>query len=96
MNGRSFLPLFDVPERSWRRMFRIGQLELKSSARSEAGKTIQLKAVRIHRGAYIEYMDSQGRELCDLRRNPNQPDNIAQTANPTLVQALSLSLAELA
>jgi hypothetical protein len=30
VNGRSFLPLFDGPERSWRRMFRIGQLELKS------------------------------------------------------------------
>jgi arylsulfatase A-like enzyme len=96
VNGRSFLPLFDGPERSWRRMLRIGQLGLKSSARSEAGKSIQLEAVRIHRWAYIEYMDSQGRELCDLRRDPNQPDNIAQTANPTLVQALSLSLVELA
>jgi hypothetical protein len=46
--------------------------------------------VRIHRWAYIEYMDSQGRELCDLRRDPNQLDNIAQTANPTLGQAMSL------
>ena len=54
----------------------------------------QLDAIRTPDWTYVEYGTGE-RELYDLARDPDQLDNVVETADPALVAALAARLAEL-
>lgn len=91
VDGRSFLPLLAKPSTPWRRSFLIERREMETHEIS--GPAI-LDAIRTGRHTYVEYGTGE-RELYDLERDPFQIDNAVGRADPALVEALSLRLAEL-
>jgi N-acetylglucosamine-6-sulfatase len=97
VDGRSFLPLFKDPKRPWRRTFMVGRHQSHGLEQEERAGRIQFKAIRTARWTYyLEYAGGGGHELYDLKKDSYQLENLAQEADPELVQVLSLRLDELA
>ncbi len=92
VDGRSFLPLLVDPEQSWRRSFAIQRRQRETM---EIVGPASFNAVRTADWTYVEYFNGE-RELYDLRNDPHQLENIAATADPLLLDRLSLRLSELA
>jgi arylsulfatase A-like enzyme len=68
----------------------------ESSAPGMAAREVPpYRALRTTEAVYVEY-DSGERELYDLGADPYQLDNLANTADPTLIDRFSTRLAELA
>ena len=105
VDGRSFLPLFQNPERDWRQSFLIQRRRLETQYVELAKRlgmgpeliapSAHYDAIRTADWTYVEYGTGE-RELYDLRRDPHQVDNAVDTADPALVAALSERLAALA
>jgi arylsulfatase A-like enzyme len=91
VDGRSFLPLFKKPGMPWRRSFLLERREMETHEIS--GKAV-FDAIRTARHTYIEYGTGE-RELFDIERDPFQLENVAEKADPGLLQELSGRLAEL-
>jgi arylsulfatase A-like enzyme len=104
VDGRSFLPLFDDPAQPWRASFLIERRQLENQyvelaerlgmAAHELELSAQFDAIRTPDWTYVEYGTGE-RELYDLARDPDQLDNVVETADPALVAALAARLAEL-
>ena len=91
VDGRSFLPLLEDPGQPWRKSFLVGRRQMETHEIS--GPAI-FDAIRTPNYTYIEFGTGE-RELYDLRRDPHQLASQVDTADPTLVAALSARLAEL-
>jgi N-acetylglucosamine-6-sulfatase len=91
VDGRSLLPLLDDPDQPWRQSFLIEHGELGLQELLPGGS---FEAVRTARWTYVEHRYGE-RELYDLDRDPYQLENLAEHADPSLVDELSLRLAEL-
>lgn len=104
VDGRSFLPLFDDTEQPWRESFLIERRQLESQyidlaerlgmPKDQLDRSAEFDAIRTTGWTYIEYGTGE-RELYDLARDPHQLDNVVETADPALVEALARRLAEL-
>ena len=104
VDGRSFLPLFEHPEQAWRESFLIERRQLERQyvelaerlgmAPDEVDRSAQLDGIRTTAWTYVEYGTGE-RELYDLTRDPHQLDNVVETADPALVEALAARLAGL-
>ena len=104
VDGRSFLPLLEDPDRPWResflierRQFEVQYVELaERSGVAGAGldQAAQLDGIRTPEWIYLEYGTGE-RELYDLARDPHQLDNVVETADPAIVAALAARLLEL-
>src|SRR5690606_22552983 len=104
VDGRSFLPLLEDPEQPWRESFLIERRQLESQyidlaerlgmQKDELERSAEFDAIRTTGWTYIEYGTGE-RELYDLARDPHQLDNVVETADPALVEALARRLAEL-
>jgi arylsulfatase A-like enzyme len=92
VDGRSFLPLFAEATTAWRHGFMV---ERRQSELREVGGQHAFDALRTAEWTYVEYRGG-ARELYDLRKDPDQLDNMVDDADPALLDALSLRLAELA
>ena len=57
-------------------------------------RSAQFDAIRTTAWTYVEYGTGE-RELYDLARDPDQLENVVETADPALVAALAARLAEL-
>jgi arylsulfatase A-like enzyme len=105
VDGRSFLPLLRNPERAWRQSFLIQRRVFEAhylELAERSGMTAELidrsayyDAIRTADWTYVEYATGE-RELYDLARDPHQLDNVADTADPVLIAALSKRVAALA
>jgi N-acetylglucosamine-6-sulfatase len=105
VDGRSFLPLLQNPERPWRESFLIERRKLEEQLVKQSefnGFTPEeLEQVAVFNGihtrdlVYVEYGSGE-RELYDLAQDPHQLANLAEEADPVLVSALSARLLELA
>ena len=103
VDGRSFLPLFEAPEQTWRQSFLIERrqfeaqyAELAARLGMPAGgldRSAHFDGIRTKEWVYVEYGTGE-RELYHLARDPHQLDNAVETADPALVAALSGRLAE--
>jgi N-acetylglucosamine-6-sulfatase len=91
VDGRSFRPLFENPDRPWRHSFLIQRRELETHEMTGAAR---FDALRTDDWTYVEYGDGE-LELYDLRRDPYQLDNLARRADPLFVELLAMRLAEL-
>jgi arylsulfatase A-like enzyme len=104
VDGRSFLPLLKAPQQAWRQSFLIERRQLEVqyvelAARrgivgAELDRSAQYDAIRTADWIYIEYGTGE-RELYDLAGDPYQLDNVVETADPTVVEALAARLQEL-
>jgi N-acetylglucosamine-6-sulfatase len=104
VDGRSFLPLFADPAQPWRESFLIERRQLENQyvelaerlgmPAHELELSAQFDAIRTPDWTYVEYGTGE-RELYDLARDPDQLDNVVETADPALVTALAARLAEL-
>jgi arylsulfatase A-like enzyme len=92
IDGRSFLPLFDDPEQSWRHSFLIARRQRESF---ELNGPASFYALRTFDWTYVEYANGE-RELYDLKADPDQRNNLASTADSVLIGQLSTRLAQLA
>jgi N-acetylglucosamine-6-sulfatase len=81
VDGRSFLPLLDDPGQPWRESF---GLERRQRETYEIDSAASFDGVRTRDHTYVRYATGE-RELYDLRRDPQQLDNIAATADDALV-----------
>jgi len=105
VDGRSFLLLLQNPERTWRQSFLVQRRVFEShylQLAEDSGMTAELidqsayyDAIRTADWTYVEYGTGE-RELYDLARDPHQLENVAESADPALVAALSERLAALA
>lgn len=91
VDGRSFRPLLEDPDRPWRRSFLIQRRELETHEMHGAAR---FDAIRTTDWTYVQYGDGE-RELYDLTSDPYQLDNLAGAADPLLVELLAVRLAEL-
>jgi arylsulfatase A-like enzyme len=104
VDGRSFLPLFDGPEHAWRESFLIErrQFEAQYVLMADAlglpadglDRSAQFDGIHTNDWVYVEYGTGE-RELYDLARDPHQLDNVVESADPALVEALAARLAQL-
>jgi len=104
IDGRSFLPLLDDPEQPWRESFLIERRQFENQYVELAERlgmpaddlelSAQYDAIRTSKLTYIEYGTGE-RELYDLARDPDQLDNMVESADQALVAALAARLAEL-
>jgi N-acetylglucosamine-6-sulfatase len=98
VDGRSFLPLLDDPDRPWRKSFLIERrhpevqlvrLAKRMGLTQEAIlETATFNAIRTSEVIYVEYGTGE-RELYDLRQDPHQLINVVEDADPVLVEALA-------
>jgi N-acetylglucosamine-6-sulfatase len=98
VDGRSFLPLLDDPDRPWRKSFLIERrhpevqlvrLAKRMGLTQEAIlETATFNAIRTSEVIYVEYGTGE-RELYDLRQDPHQLINVVEDADPALVEALA-------
>jgi N-acetylglucosamine-6-sulfatase len=105
VDGRSFLPLLQDPERPWRESFLIERRKLEEQlvrqskynglTPEELDQAAVFNGIRTRDLVYVEYGSGE-RELYDLAQDPHQRANLAGEANPVLVSALSARLVELA
>jgi N-acetylglucosamine-6-sulfatase len=91
VDGRSFLPLFQSPDRPWRNSFLIQRRELETHEMTGAAR---FDAIRTADRLYVEYGDGD-RELYNLRDDPLELESRAGNAAPLLSAILSARLAEL-
>lgn len=104
VDGRSFLPLLSDPKQPWRESFLIERRQLENQYIEMAERlgmpadqielSAQFDAIRTAAWTYVEYGTGE-RELYDLALDPDQLDNVVETADPALVAALAARLAEL-
>jgi N-acetylglucosamine-6-sulfatase len=104
VDGRSLLPLLDDPGQSWRESFLIERRQFENQyvelaerlgmPAADVELSAQFDAIRTAAWTYVEYGTGE-RELYDLAGDPDQLDNVVETADPALVAALSARLAEL-
>ena len=104
VDGRSVLPLFDDPGQAWRQSFLIERRQFEAQyvelaerldmPAAELERSAQFDGIRTADWAYVEYGTGE-LELYDLARDPDQLDNVIDTADPALVAALAARLAEL-
>ena len=102
VDGRSFLPLLEDPETSWRQTFLLerDQLEAQVVERSrlparELEAAARFRGIRTARWTYAEHGTGE-RELYHLEADPFQLDNLAPIAEPASIAALSKRVAALA
>ena len=105
VDGRSFLPLLQDPERPWRESFLIERRKLEEQlvrqskynglTPEELDQAAVFNGIRTRELVYVEYGSGE-RELYDLAQDPHQLANLADEADPVLVSALSARLVELA
>ncbi len=88
VDGRSFLPLFEDPNGSWRESFLLQRFGIESD---ETMSVDSFFGLRTARWTYVEYGGGE-HELYDLARDPDQLDNIIQTAEPDLLHDLANKL----
>jgi arylsulfatase A-like enzyme len=91
VDGRSLIPALDGDQPAWRRAVLVQQY------RDHPHKVVgppAYQALRADGFVYVEYDDGL-RELYDLRVDPYQLDNLAATADPTLIEAFSIRLSAL-
>jgi N-acetylglucosamine-6-sulfatase len=104
VDGRSFLPLLENPEHPWRESFMLERRQFEAQY-VELAQALGLPADGIDRSAqfdgirtadwvYVEYGTGE-LELYDLARDPHQLDNVVETADPALVEALAAHLMQL-
>jgi N-acetylglucosamine-6-sulfatase len=91
VDGRSFLPLFENPDRPWRQSFLIQRRELETH---EMTGPARFDAIRTADRLYVEYGDGD-RELYDIRNDPYQLESRAGRAEPLVSELLTARLAEL-
>jgi N-acetylglucosamine-6-sulfatase len=104
VDGRSFLPLLENPDQAWRQSFLVERRQFEAQYVELAERfgltpggldqAAQFDAIRTGDWTYVEYGTGE-RELYDLTRDPHQLDNVVETADPALVEALATRLAEL-
>src|SRR3546814_518506 len=92
VDGRSFLPLLEDPEQSWRQSFAI---ERRQRETMEIVGPASFNALCTADWTYVEYFNGE-RELYDLQADPQQLQNVVTAAEPLLLDQLSRRLAELA
>ena len=106
VDGRSFLPLLQDPERPWRESFLIERRKLEEqlvrqskynglTPEEELDQAAVFNGIRTRELVYVEYGSGE-RELYDLAQDPHQLANLADEADPVLVSALQARLVELA
>jgi arylsulfatase A-like enzyme len=105
VDGRSFLPLLENPDRPWREAYLIERRRLEEQlvrqskynglSPAELEQTAVFNGIRTSDMMYVEYGSGE-RELYDLLADPFQIDNTVGDADPGLVAALSERLAALA
>jgi arylsulfatase A-like enzyme len=104
VDGQSFLPLLQDPHAPWRDNFLIERRQFEAQYTS-LGKRLGMSEEALQRGArfdglrtaswsYVEYGTGE-RELYDLRADPFQLVNLAETADPRVLAELSAHLAKL-
>lgn len=91
VDGRSFLRLLTKPDLPWRRSFLIERRQMETH--ELVGNAI-IDGLRTARHTYVEYGTGE-RELYDLQTDPYQLRNQANTADPVLLEAFAMRLAEL-
>lgn len=104
VDGRSFLPLLQDPERPWREAYLIERRRLEEQlvrqskynglTPEELDQAAVFNGIHTRDLVYVEYGSGE-RELYDLRADPFQLDNTVDDADPELVAALSDRLAAL-
>lgn len=104
VDGRSFLALFEEPDQAWRESFLIErrQLEVQLMAAAAQGgmkpeeieKAAIFDGIRTKEWVYVEHGTGE-REVYDLRRDPHQLDNVADSTDPEFVRALATRLHQL-
>src|SRR3546814_13975234 len=92
VDGRSFLPLLEDPEQSWRQSFAI---ERRQRETMEIVGPASFNALCTADWTYVEYFNGE-RELYDLQADPQQLQNVVTAAEPLLHDQPSRSLAALA
>ena len=92
VDGRSFLPLLADPIRPWRTGFGIERRE-RETQEIEGAATFD--AIRTSRHLYVRYASGEI-ELYDLDDDPYQLDNIAASADKTLLATLERRASALA
>lgn len=95
IDGRSFLPLFEDPDRPWRQSFLTERRERIGREQQERLGPIRFEAIRTPRWTYVEYASGE-REFYDHVNDPYQLENLAGKADSALVEALASRLAQLA
>ena len=102
VDGRSFLPLFEDPEHSWRQSFLIERRQLERQLIQQTRLSGQqlvnaaaFTALRSVRWTYVEHGTGE-REFYDVRVDPHQTSNLAETTDPVVLKALSSRLLQLA
>jgi N-acetylglucosamine-6-sulfatase len=91
VDGRSFLPLLEDPNRGWRHSLLIQRRELETHEMDGAAR---FDAIRTEEWSYVRYGDGD-RELYDLTKDPFQLESLVSRADPLFVQMLEVRLAEL-
>src|SRR3546814_18543532 len=87
--GRSFLPLLEDPEQSWRQSFAI---ERRQRETMEIVGPASFNALRTADWTYVEYFNGE-RELYDLQADPQQLQHVVPAAEPLLLDQPSRPLA---
>jgi arylsulfatase A-like enzyme len=102
VDGRSFLPLLAAKPAAWTRTaFMIERRAGVPDAQEETGDDQGMRgahsfnAIRTRDYTWIEHASGE-RELYDLRKDPDQLDNIASRADSALTRSLSARLRSLA
>ncbi len=92
VDGRSFLPLFEDPDRPWRQSFLIERRELETHEMHRRRRAFD--AIRTADRIYVEYGDGE-RELYDLEHDPLQLESRMDQTDPLSLELLAARLSEL-
>jgi N-acetylglucosamine-6-sulfatase len=91
VDGRSFLPLLRADDPEWRHAFLVRRLGLETDARLDADTAM---ALRTAKWTFVTYSNG-AEELYDLEADPDQLENLIDTADPALLGRLTQRIIEL-
>ena len=95
VDGRSLVPLLSGGQpAAWRQVGLVETFERRKDSGSSQTSVPAFGALRTVDLSYVEYATGE-RELYDLRADPYQMENLAESADPAALERLSARLAEL-
>lgn len=99
VDGRSLLPLFGPiapPEGEWRQDFLVEHWDYAKARERDEGRDTEgeggipeYAGLRTTQHLYVEYPDTNERELYDLKHDPYEMESLQTTARPGLVRRLA-------